>query len=158
MGRSLKKGPYVEVRLLARIEELNAAIGKQLEQHNARFFKGKNYSRKKLFEDEEKQLLRELPSSRYEIKHVAFGKVQRNYHLVLGEDYHQYSFEVHPKATKGQIARAVEEIFRVRVMKVHTLKIHGKTRRTGRFEGQRPDSKRAIVSIGKDQKIDFEKV
>ena len=36
-------------------------------------------------------MLGELPAFSYEMKHLTFGKVQRNYHLILGEDYHQYS-------------------------------------------------------------------
>ncbi|HYV91136.1 MAG TPA: IS21 family transposase [Chitinophagales bacterium] len=72
------------------IEQLNASIREQLEQHNSRLFKGKNYSRKKLFE-EEKKVLKELPVERYEIRHITYGKVQRNYHVIVGEDYHQYS-------------------------------------------------------------------
>lgn len=72
------------------IEELNAAIRKQLEEHNGRLFKGKDYSRKKLFE-EERKFLKELPAARYEMKHIAMGKVQKNYHVIVGEDFHQYS-------------------------------------------------------------------
>jgi transposase len=72
------------------LEELNAAILKQLEEHNTRLFKGKDFSRKKLFE-EEKLLLKELPFARYELKRVTWGKVQKNYHVIVGEDYHQYS-------------------------------------------------------------------
>jgi DNA-directed RNA polymerase beta subunit len=72
------------------LEELNAAIRKQLEEHNSRLFQGKDCNRKKLFE-EEKPLLKELPSTRYEMKKLTWGKVQKNYHVILGEDYHQYS-------------------------------------------------------------------
>lgn len=72
------------------IEQLNAAILHQLEQHNNHLFKGKDYSRKTLFE-EERKVLKELPPERYEIQHVTYGKVQRNYHVIVGEDYHQYS-------------------------------------------------------------------
>ena len=94
------------------IEELNTAIRKQLEEHNNRLFKGKDYSRKKLFE-EEKQLLKELPASRYEMKHVTEGKVQRNYHVIVGEDYHQYSvpFTLIGKKLKIVYTAATVEIY-----------------------------------------------
>lgn len=72
------------------IEELNAAIRKQLEIVNKRPFQAKAGSRRELFETE-KPFLKELPSSPYQIKHVTEGKVQRNYHVILGEDRHQYS-------------------------------------------------------------------
>jgi transposase len=71
--------------------QLNAAIRSQLEQLNARPFKVKPGSRKQLFETEEKGKLKELPPDRYEIKHVTESKVQRNYHVIVGEDRHQYS-------------------------------------------------------------------
>ncbi|MBI4064062.1 MAG: 50S ribosomal protein L23 [Elusimicrobia bacterium] len=76
----------------------------------------------------------------------------------LKEDTHQYLFEVDPKASKGEIAEVVQELFKVRVLAVRTLKIKGKVRRMGRFAGRRPDWKKAIVAIPKDQKIDFEKI
>lgn len=73
------------------LEALNAAIGKQVELFNARPFRNKTGSRKQLFEEQEKPCLKELPSSVYEIKRTTESKVQRNYHVILGEDRHQYS-------------------------------------------------------------------
>ena len=73
------------------LAELNRAIGIQLEKHHAWNFKGRNYSRKMIFESEEKHLLKPLPESKYVIKHTAMAKVQKNYHVILGEDFHQYS-------------------------------------------------------------------
>lgn len=73
------------------LEELNGAIRIQLEKHNAHFFKRKNYSRKMIFEAEEKGLLKPLPDQPYEIRHTTTAKVQKNYHVILGEDFHQYS-------------------------------------------------------------------
>lgn len=73
------------------LDELNAAIRVQLEKHNAHFFKRKNYSRKMIFEGEEKIALKPLPLDRYEIRHTTTAKVQKNYHVILGEDFHQYS-------------------------------------------------------------------
>lgn len=72
------------------LEELNAAFLQQLELFHARSFKNKVGSRRQWFE-EEKPKLKDLPSERYEIKHVTYSKVQRNYHVILGEDRHQYS-------------------------------------------------------------------
>lgn len=73
------------------LQELNAAIHRQLEVFNAQPFKVKAGSRKQLFEEQEKGRLKELPSSPYLIKNITHGKVQRNYHVILGEDRHQYS-------------------------------------------------------------------
>jgi hypothetical protein len=73
------------------LEELNAAIRQQLDIVNSRPFQKKAGSRRELFETLEKPLLKELPCDPYLIKHVTEGKVQRNYHVILGEDRHQYS-------------------------------------------------------------------
>jgi len=72
------------------LEEINASIRKQLQDQNNRSFQRKDFSRSQLFE-EEKLVLKELPNARYEMKKVTWGKVQKNYHVIVGEDYHQYS-------------------------------------------------------------------
>jgi transposase len=73
------------------LEQLNAAFRKQLELFNARPFKNKTGCRKQWFESDEKPTLKQLPAAPFEIKRATYGKVQRNYHLILGEDYHHYS-------------------------------------------------------------------
>ncbi len=78
-------------RIFYSLEELNAAIRQQLEIINSKPFQKKTGSRRALFETHEKPLLKELPCDPYLIKHVTEGKVQRNYHVILGEDRHQYS-------------------------------------------------------------------
>ncbi len=66
----------------------------------------------------------------------------------------QYTFVVHPKANKTEIKRAVEEIFNVTVLRVNTLRVRGKKRRMGRFVGQRPDWKKAIVTLKDGDRIE----
>ncbi|MEK7287016.1 MAG: 50S ribosomal protein L23, partial [Elusimicrobiota bacterium] len=68
-----------------------------------------------------------------------------------------YSFEVKRACAKGDIARSVEALFNVRVLKVRTVTVKGKLRRMGRTQGYLSDWKKAIVTIARDQKIDFEK-
>ena len=68
-----------------------------------------------------------------------------------------YVFVVDPRATKIDVRKAVEEAFGVRVDKVNTLTRKGKAtrnRRTG-VRGQRPDTKRAIVTLHPGDKIDL---
>lgn len=72
-------------------EQLNAAIRGQLEEFNSKPFKVKAGTRKQWFEEQEKARLKELPSAPYLIRKVAQSKVQRNYHVIVGEDRHQYS-------------------------------------------------------------------
>lgn len=72
------------------LQELNCAFKQQLTQHHDRLFRDKSKSRKQLFEEEQKHL-RPLPQSRIEIKQRVEAKVQKNYHVLLGEDRHFYS-------------------------------------------------------------------
>ena len=59
----------------------------------------------------------------------------------------KYTFEVNKKATKIQIANAVEKLFNVKVLNVNTLTVKGKEKRVGANVGFRPDWKKAIVTI-----------
>ena len=69
----------------------------------------------------------------------------------------KYVFEVAKDATKIDIARAVEEIFSVKVVKVNTLNVTGKMKLTGRYPaGRRPSWKKAVVTLSEDSKnIEF---
>ena len=68
-----------------------------------------------------------------------------------------YTFRVRPDATKPQIHDAVEEVFNVRVLKVNTLNRKGKRKRNRRSFtfGKRADTKRAIVTLHPDDRIDL---
>ena len=58
----------------------------------------------------------------------------------------KYVFEVAKDATKIDIAKAVEEVFGVKVVKVNTLRVTGKLKRTGRYPaGRQPSWKKAVV-------------
>ncbi len=68
----------------------------------------------------------------------------------------KYVFEVDKNANKTEIKNAIEAIFGVKVAKVNTMNMKGKTKRMGRFEGKRPDWKKAIVTLTEDSKtIEF---
>jgi large subunit ribosomal protein L23 len=64
-------------------------------------------------------------------------------------------FRVAMDATKDEIAAAVEELFKVRVIKVNTLITKGKTKRFRGLLGQRSDVKKAIVTLQEGQTIDI---
>ncbi|MCR4398474.1 MAG: 50S ribosomal protein L23 [Firmicutes bacterium] len=66
-----------------------------------------------------------------------------------------YTFVVAKTANKAQIKSAVEEIFKVKVKGVNTMRMLGKERRMGKFVGRRPDWKKAIVTLEEGQKIQF---
>ncbi|MGZ3280605.1 MAG: 50S ribosomal protein L23 [Phenylobacterium sp.] len=64
-------------------------------------------------------------------------------------------FQVAKDATKDEIAAAVEELFKVRVIKVNTLITKGKTKRFRGILGKRSDVKKAIVTLQEGQTIDI---
>ncbi len=69
----------------------------------------------------------------------------------------RYTFEVAKDANKIEIAKAVEEIFGVKVAKVNTINMYGKEKRMGRYPaGRRPARKKAMVTLTADSKtIEF---
>ncbi len=72
-----------------------------------------------------------------------------------GEKHNTIVFKCVPDASKDEIRRAVEKIFNVKVASVTTLKVHGKPRRTAHGMGRRSDWKKAYVTLGENQNIDF---
>jgi large subunit ribosomal protein L23 len=66
----------------------------------------------------------------------------------------KYLFRVHARATKTEIAMAVSEAFKVDVVGVNTMHVHGKERRRGRTHGFQPDWKKAVVTLAEGQKIE----
>ena len=75
---------------------------------------------------------------------------------MIGTADKKYTFEVAKTAGKIEIARAVEEIFKVKVKKVNTVNVRGKFRRQGRSEGYTRSWKKAIVTLTEDSKtIEF---
>jgi large subunit ribosomal protein L23 len=79
--------------------------------------------------------------------------------LNLREHGNCVAFRVAIAADKIQIKRAVEELFKVKVVGVRTMVIRGKTKRLGRFEGRRASWKKALVTLHEGDHIGlFEKV
>ena len=71
-----------------------------------------------------------------------------------GEKYNQYTVKADRLASKPQIKRAVEELFKVKVLKVNTLNVRGKFRRQRTSQaGQTPDWKKAIITLKEGDKI-----
>ena len=72
---------------------------------------------------------------------------------VLREDGHTIVFQVAVGATKVEIRRAVEQLFKAKVAGVRTSIAHGKTKRQGRFVGRRPDWKKAYVRLREGERM-----
>ncbi len=71
------------------------------------------------------------------------------------EENNLVTFAVDPKASKHDIRRAVEELFSVEVLDVRTMRMPRKSRRVGKFEGRKPEWKKAIVRLAQEHQIEF---
>lgn len=64
----------------------------------------------------------------------------------------KYAFQVDLKANKVEIKKAVEELFKVKVKDVNTIRYTGKMKRMGVHSGRRPNWKKAIVTLEEGSK------
>ncbi|MBN1298894.1 MAG: 50S ribosomal protein L23 [Actinobacteria bacterium] len=67
----------------------------------------------------------------------------------------QYSFYIDTRVDKGEVKRAVEKVFNVKVLKVNTINVKPKPKKLGKSSGYSAKMKKAIVTLGKKDKIDF---
>ncbi len=72
-------------------KELNEAISLQLTIHNAKPYQKKAGSRQEVFDSVELPVMKDLPGELFEVKKTTKAKVQRNYHVFLGEERNYYS-------------------------------------------------------------------
>lgn len=73
------------------LEELNRHVMEYCQRHNQTLLQKRTYCRYDRFTADEQPLLRPLPQEPFVLKHTTQAKVQKNYHIILGEDWHQYS-------------------------------------------------------------------
>lgn len=73
----------------------------------------------------------------------------------LTESFNQVLFKVRPDANKIEVKRAVETLFKVKVVQIRMARYLGKIRRIGRNMGRRSDWKKAYVTLKEGDKIDF---
>ena len=66
----------------------------------------------------------------------------------------QYTFEVKAGSNKVEVAKAVEELWQVKVVAVNMINTQRKTRRVGKYEGLRPAVQKAVVTLAKGDKLD----
>lgn len=90
-----------------------------------------------------------------DLMNVLEGPVISEKSTSAAENDRQVVFRVRRNATKHQIKRAVELMFKVEVESVHVLNIKGKKKRFGRFMGSRSDWKKAYVKLKEGFDIDF---
>jgi large subunit ribosomal protein L23 len=73
----------------------------------------------------------------------------------LRETANKVGFIVRSDANRIEIKRAVESALKVRVERVNVMNVPGKIKRLGRFAGQRPDWKKAIVTLKPGEKLEM---
>lgn len=73
----------------------------------------------------------------------------------LLSETNQVLFKVRPDANKVEVKKAVEAIFKVKVVKVRMMRYLGKVRRVGRNSGRLAQWKKAYVTLKEGDKIDF---
>ena len=71
------------------------------------------------------------------------------------ELFNQITLKVDRRANKVEIKKAVEMMFKTKVLDVKTLNMKGKKRRVGRSVGKRPDWKKAIVKLAPGENVEF---
>ena len=95
-----------------------------------------------------------MSSTKGDIRDVILAPIvsEKSYSLI---DQNAYTFLVHPDANKTEIRQAVEQIWDVRVVSVNTVNRKGKSKRFRYTVGKRKDTKRAIVKLAPDDKIEI---
>ena len=68
----------------------------------------------------------------------------------------KYAFKVDPKANKTQIKKAIESIFKVKVVSITTANSHPKKKRVGKYTGMTNKYKKAIVKLAEGNSINFD--
>lgn len=92
------------------LRELNQAIKEQLEKYNGINFKGKDHSRKTLFDQVESSELGSLPIERYELRNYNWQTVHKNCHIYLSEDKHYYSVPFKHISQKVKVVYSTTEL------------------------------------------------
>ncbi len=89
------------------------------------------------------------------LKDIIIRPYQTEKSLELTEKFNQYTFIVNRNANKIQVRKAIEEAFKVKVVRVNTILVKGKPRRVRGRVGKTQDYKKAFVTLKKGEKIEF---
>jgi transposase len=116
-------------RVFTSLQSLNTAIRKQIILLNHKPYKNTAYSRWYFYEQQERSLLRSLPTEIFSPKKVVVLTVQRNYHVQLSETRHYYSVPYTYVGKKVRVLydnRVVEIYYEHERIAIHFKKIHQK--------------------------------
>ena len=93
--------------------------------------------------------------NRERIFHVLVGPHVSEKAAIVADSSNQYVFKVAADATKAEIRQSVEQLFKVKVDNVTTLKVKGKVKRNRYGFSTKPTWKKAYVRLERGQEIDF---
>ena len=93
--------------------------------------------------------MRELTAQQIVMKPLVTEKA------VAQEEKRTYVFLVHPRATKIQVRKAIEDIYKVHVISVNTAKAQGRRKRYRQRQYVTPIGKKAMVTLAVDERIDI---
>lgn len=137
------------------LKDLNAAIRTELDKHNNKLFQEHPYSRRGLFEQEEKHLLERLPTERFERRTYRQGRVNKDGHVRF--DYHYYSvpYQYTDKRIWVQATARGVEVFRSSTHE--RIAVHKRSCQKGGFTTKRehlPDNVRFVKDWSVEQFTD----
>jgi transposase len=140
------------------LNEINMAIAELLEVHNDMAFTRRPESRRQVFEQQEKELLQALTPTVFEVKHYRKSTVQKNSHIVLGEDKHYYSVPMR------YIGRQVMVIYTAEDVNIfyegERVAYHQRNRRPNKYttvSDHLPSRHKYVLGLTPDQFIDWGK-
>ena len=90
-----------------------------------------------------------------EARNIIISPIITEKSMDLMESNNTYTFKVAKDSNKVEIKQAIQEIFGVDVVNVNTMNLRGKEIRLGVHEGKRPDWKKALVKLAKDDEIEI---
>jgi large subunit ribosomal protein L23 len=74
---------------------------------------------------------------------------------IAKDESNKYIFEVDRRANKIEIAKALEKIFKVKVLDVHVMNVTGKKKRVGKILGEKRSWKKAVVTLAPGSRIEI---
>jgi large subunit ribosomal protein L23 len=74
---------------------------------------------------------------------------------IAKDESNKYIFEVDRRANKIEIAKALEKLFKVKVLDVHVMNVTGKKKRVGRILGEKRSWKKAVVTLAPGNRIEI---
>lgn len=74
---------------------------------------------------------------------------------IAKDESNKYIFEVDRRANKIEVAKALEKIFKVKVLDVHVMNVKGKKKRVGRILGEKRSWKKAVVTLAPGSRIEI---